>query len=164
MVIVAILWTCSLMSVLWVAKGPTLLKAENWGSDQPVLMSRQVSIFAVMQYVHANLYRMLDSGPRCLWRTMQGRNQDFWKGDSYIYEGVGVRFADFISFYLNIPWKWNNLVLPRPNYFIYIGYLKTVVGEGRGLEQTPWTTSRSATDLPDAAGSNKYRSRLPSTA
>ena len=25
----------------------------------------------------------------------------------YMYKGVGVRFADFISF---IPWKWNNLV------------------------------------------------------
>ena len=32
-----------------------------------------------------------------------------------LYKGVGVHFADFISFFLNIPWKWNNLVSPRPN-------------------------------------------------
>ena len=35
-------------------------------------------------------------------------------------KGVGVCFADFI---LNIPWKLNNLVSVRPNYFIFIGYL-----------------------------------------
>ena len=28
----------------------------------------------------------------------------------HMYKGVGVRFAVFISFFLNIPWKWNNLV------------------------------------------------------
>ena len=27
-----------------------------------------------------------------------------------MYKCVGVHFADFISFFLNIPWKWNNLV------------------------------------------------------
>ena len=48
----------------------------------------------------------------------------------YIYKGVGVRFADFLSFFLNIPWKWNNLVSLRPNYFIYIEYWKTEDGEG----------------------------------
>ena len=47
----------------------------------------------------------------------------------------GVRFADFISFFLNIPWKWKNLVLRRPNYFIFIGYLKT--GGGRGIRANP---------------------------
>ena len=36
----------------------------------------------------------------------------------------GFRFADFISFFSNIPWKWNNLVSLRPNYFIIMGYLK----------------------------------------
>ena len=39
--------------------------------------------------------------------------------------GGGGRFADIISFFLNIPWKGNNLVSVRPNYFIFIGYLKT---------------------------------------
>ena len=32
----------------------------------------------------------------------QVRIQDFWKV-GHIYKGVGVRFADFISFFLNIP-------------------------------------------------------------
>ena len=31
----------------------------------------------------------------------QGRIQDFWKGGSFV-EGVGVRFANFISFFLNV--------------------------------------------------------------
>ena len=51
----------------------------------------------------------------------QGRIQDFWKGDN-MYNGVGFRFADFIVFVLNIPWKWNNLVSLRPNYLIFIGF------------------------------------------
>ena len=42
----------------------------------------------------------------------------------------GVCIADFISFFLNIPWQLNNLVSLRPNYFIFIGYLKTGVGVG----------------------------------
>ena len=37
----------------------------------------------------------------------------------------------------------NNLVSLRPNYFIFIGYLK--MGGGGGLEQTP---SESPLDLP----------------
>ena len=41
--------------------------------------------------------------------------------------GVGVRFTDYISLFLNIPRKCNNL---RPNYFIFIGYLKTGGHEG----------------------------------
>ena len=57
----------------------------------------------------------------------QGRIQDFWKGVS-----------DSISFFLYIPWKWNTLVSLRPNYFIFIGYLKTGGGEGA------WTPSGSA--------------------
>ena len=46
-----------------------------------------------------------------------------------MYKGVGVRFADFISFILNISRNENNLVSLRPNYFIFIGYLKQEVGE-----------------------------------
>ena len=34
---------------------------------------------------------------------------------------------------LNIPWKWNNLVSMRPNYFIFMVYLKT----GEGFDRTP---------------------------
>ena len=56
-------------------------------------------------------------------RSMAARRiQDFWKGVD-MYKGVGVLFANYISFFLNIP--RNNLVLLRPNYFIFIGYLKT---------------------------------------
>ena len=53
------------------------------------------------------------------------------RGFIYIYKCMGARFADFISFSLNIPWKWNNFVSLRPNYFIFLGYLKTW-GAGRG--------------------------------
>ena len=55
-----------------------------------------------------------------------------------IYKGVGVRFADFISFFLSILWKRNNLVSLRPNYFIFIGHLKiggVGGGGGRGFER-----------------------------
>ena len=45
------------------------------------------------------------------------------------------RFADFISSFLNIPGKCNNLVSLRPNYFISIGYLKTGGGGGGGRER-----------------------------
>ena len=59
--------------------------------------------------------------------------------------GLGVHFADFISIFLDIPWKWNNLVSLRPNYFIFIGYLKTGVcgggGGWRGFKRTHWTPS-----------------------
>ena len=47
-----------------------------------------------------------------------------------MFKGLGVRFADFISFFFNVTWKWNNLVSLRPNYLIFIGYLKTWGGEG----------------------------------
>ena len=70
---------------------------------------------------------------------MQGRIQDFWKGGLYVQKG-GVRFADFILFFLNTPWKWNtlvslrpnysNLVSLRPNYTIFIEHLKTGGGGG----------------------------------
>ena len=50
----------------------------------------------------------------------------------YLFKGLGVRVVDFISFFLNIPCKRNNLVSLRPNYFIFIGYLKRVGGGSRG--------------------------------
>ena len=52
----------------------------------------------------------------------------------HMYKYAGVRFADF-----NISWKWNNLVSLRPNYFIFIGYLKTGRRGGRSSEP-PETT------------------------
>ena len=48
-------------------------------------------------------------------------------------------------FFLNIPWKWNNLVSLRPNNFIFIGYLKT--GVERGVRANPLNPSGSPTDL-----------------
>ena len=35
-----------------------------------------------------------------------------------------------LSHFFNIPWKWNNLVSLRPNYFIFVGYFKTGGREG----------------------------------
>ena len=55
----------------------------------------------------------------------------------------GWCFAALISFFLNSPCKCNNVVL-RPNYLIFIGYLKTGgggLGAGRVLEQIPLTPS-----------------------
>ena len=69
----------------------------------------------------------------------------FFRGGSRIsgkkvhtYKGVWVRFADFISFFLNIPWKWNNLVSLRQNYFIFIGYFTENGGGGeREFKRNP---------------------------
>ena len=73
--------------------------------------------------------------PKC------GRSRISGKG-VHMYNRVGICFADFISSFLNIPWKWNNLVSLRPNYFIFSGYLKSVCvwggGGGReGFEANP---------------------------
>ena len=46
-----------------------------------------------------------------------------------MYKGMGVRFADFISFFLNIPL--------RPKYFIFIGYLKMGGGGCVGSSEPP---------------------------
>ena len=43
-----------------------------------------------------------------------------------MYKGVGVRIADFISFFLNIP------VSLRPKYFIFIGINAGGGGGGSG--------------------------------
>ena len=51
-----------------------------------------------------------------------------------MYKWMGVPFAEFISFFLNIPGKLNNLVSLRPNYFIFIGYLKMGDKEGGSSE------------------------------
>ena len=67
---------------------------------------------------------------------LQGRIEDFWKGCSYV-QRHGIRFADYISFFLNNPWKWNNLVSLRANYFISIRYLKTGGGGVRANVLNP---------------------------
>ena len=53
----------------------------------------------------------------------------------HMNKGLGVRFADFFYFILfKYPMKMNNLVSLRPNYFIFIGYLKMGVGEGVSIQ------------------------------
>ena len=47
-----------------------------------------------------------------------------------------VRFADFITFFLNIPWKWNNFVSLRPNYFPFHRIFKNGGGKG-GSSESP---------------------------
>ena len=59
-----------------------------------------------------------------------GSRINFLERGSICVKGWKVGFADFISFILNIPSKWNNLVSMRPNYFLFIGYLKTGGREG----------------------------------
>ena len=41
----------------------------------------------------------------------------------YKYKGVGVSFADFIAFILNIPMKMKQFGLSATKFFIFIGYL-----------------------------------------
>ena len=65
---------------------------------------------------------------------------------------MGVRFADFIYFFLNIPWKWKKNGLRatklfhfhskysmkmRPNYFIFKEYLK--MRDREWVRANPWT-------------------------
>ena len=78
---------------------------------------------------------------------------DPWFLERGDHKDVGVRIADVISFFQNIPWKWNNLVSLRPYYFIFVGFLKREAGGGGGssgvkgepFERTPLTSSGSAT-------------------
>ena len=35
-----------------------------------------------------------------------------------------LKLPSLIPLFLNIPWKWNNLVSVRPNYFIFMKYLR----------------------------------------
>ena len=60
----------------------------------------------------------------CVALEGRGRLRIYGKG-VHIHKDVGGRFADFISFLLNISM--------RPNYFILLGYLKTG-GEGSSSE------------------------------
>ena len=56
---------------------------------------------------------------------IQGRVQEFWKGGLLVYLCGGIYF-----FFLNIQWKWNNLVSQRPNYFSFKRIFKNWDGEG----------------------------------
>ena len=64
--------------------------------------------------------------------------KNFGKG-SHMYKDVEGSHCWFVfSFFLNIPLKCNNLVSLRPNYYIFVGYLKT--RSRRGFKRTPWTS------------------------
>ena len=57
----------------------------------------------------------------------------------HMYKSVGVRFAVFISYFLNIQWKWNNLVT-ETKLFHFHRIFKTGGGGGgggRGFKRTP---------------------------
>ena len=91
------------------------------------------------------------------WLNFPGKHPDAGADQGFLERGfictcikVWVRFAEFISFILNFPWKWNNLVSLRPNYFIFIGYL--IAGRGR----TPWTPSGSATVMHHLLRTEQY--------
>ena len=62
---------------------------------------------------------------------------------------LGVRFAYGISFFLIISWKLNNETSLRPNYFIFIEYLKTGAGSG-WFKRTPWSPSKSSNALAES--------------
>ena len=63
-----------------------------------------------------------------------------------IYKGDGVCFTDFISFYLNISRKWNNLVSLRANYFIFHGIFEN--GGGGGGAPREWGSTEPPLDPP----------------
>ena len=73
------------------------------------------------------------------WANFPGKHPD--AGMDWIidcWKGVWGSLCWFILSILNIPWKWNNLVSVRPDYFIFIGYLIA------GME-SEFTPSGSAT-------------------
>ena len=92
---------------------------------------------------HTNLFHCINiCWPLCWARTAPSGFQLDVRGVSrisgkrvHMHKGVGFALL-ILSLFLNIPWKWNNLVSLRPNYFIFIGYLKT--GAGSGVHATPW--------------------------
>ena len=74
-------------------------------------------------------------------KNQRGRSRISGKGvRRYTGRGWGEGVALMIfSFFLNIPWKWNNSVSVRPNYFLFIGHLKTGGWEG-GPSEPPEPT------------------------
>ena len=63
---------------------------------------------------------------------LSGADPGFLKRGFICINEWGFCFADLISFFLNIPRKWNNLVSLRPNYYNFIGYLKMPSGSPSG--------------------------------
>ena len=73
------------------------------GKQLQVLVLNRTLHVALMPAKHIKKTKIQIVSARLI-GTLQGRIQDFLKGGSYD-EGVGFAFADFISFFLNIPYK-----------------------------------------------------------
>ena len=93
-----------------------------------VCIIRGCFIFCFLVYVSSNSLIKI-------WVNTSGADPGFLERGLICIKVWRVWFADFIPFSLNIPWKWNNLVSLRPNYFIFIKYLKT--GAGREVQANP---------------------------
>ena len=62
------------------------------------------------------------------WAYFPGKHPDAGADQGFLERGfICIKYVGFtlwiLLFILNILWKWNNLVSPRPNYFIFIEYL-----------------------------------------
>ena len=103
-----------------ISLGPAILWVVWWPGRSCTLRRGQVLVFINRHSPTMNLVEEKQRG--LMYKRMRVRSR--------------VRFPDFISFFSNIPWKWNNLVSLRPNYFIFIEYLKNGGGgtEGRSSE------------------------------
>ena len=80
-------------------------------------------VLLLQNYTQKCYHRSEFEVPYIALKWFTGADLGFLERGVLMYKSVGVPFADFISFFSNIPWKWNNLISLRPNYFIFIGYL-----------------------------------------
>ena len=69
-----------------------------------------------------------------------------------VADPAGVRLSPHLcTLFLNILWKWNNLVSGRPNYFIFMGYLRKMRWNQQSEPPTPlniWTPFPEILDPP----------------
>ena len=107
-----------------------------WGWNWIELMTPESATSCIIASDCATKPGWWAMGFRYLTRMHRGGSRSSGKG-VHMYKGVGVRFADFISFLLNIPWKWNNLISLRPNYFFFYRIFKN--GGQRGVSSEPLT-------------------------
>ena len=116
----------TLPRIKYCERGVYLRTLKHCNESRPLMCSG----FAMMQcLIQPALPHTLNV---CMMQVL-GVDPGFLEG-GFRCEEEGVHFAHFISFFLNIPWKWNNLVSLRPNYFIFMGYLRTGGGSGGSSE------------------------------
>ena len=66
----------------------------------------------------------------CLWQITKTKLLNTGADPGFRERGfLCMKKWRFALLFLNIVWKWNNLVSLKPNYFIFTGYLKTGGGE-----------------------------------